>query len=136
MSAKIAANSGGLSKAAYEKIWGCGECTPSLLCLGQISVKASCVPAGVLVEVYATILHYAPCYTGPAGELFKQFGLCMAHIVKRVQSLIDSGVKSHFRKIEVPKILRTSSKHAEEPNVQIALKIKQALLGTFLTEKK
>ena len=25
---------------------------------------------------------------------------------------------------------------AEEPNVQIALKIKQALLGTFLTEKK
>ena len=28
--------------------------------------KAFCVPAGVLVEVYATTLHYAPCHTDPA----------------------------------------------------------------------
>ena len=29
-------------------------------------VKAFRVPAGVLVEVYATTLHYAPCHTDPA----------------------------------------------------------------------
>ena len=29
-------------------------------------VKACRVPAGVLVEVYATTLHYAPCHTDPA----------------------------------------------------------------------
>ena len=28
-------------------------------------VKAFCVPKGVLVEVYATSLHYAPCHTDP-----------------------------------------------------------------------
>ena len=33
---------------------------------GQLNtekVKAFCVPAGVVVEVYATTLHYAPCHT-------------------------------------------------------------------------
>ena len=29
-------------------------------------VKAFRVPAGTLVEVYATTLHYAPCHTNPA----------------------------------------------------------------------
>ena len=31
-----------------------------------VKVKAFRVPAGVLVEVYATTLHYAPCHTDPA----------------------------------------------------------------------
>ena len=35
-------------------------------CLDTAKVKAFRVPAGVLVEVYATTLHYAPCHTDPA----------------------------------------------------------------------
>ena len=31
--------------------------------LNTEKVKAFCVPAGVVVEVYATTLHYAPCHT-------------------------------------------------------------------------
>lgn len=31
--------------------------------LSTHKVKAFCVPAGVVVEVYATTLHYAPCHT-------------------------------------------------------------------------
>lgn len=34
--------------------------------LDTAKVKAFRVPAGVLVEVYATTLHYAPCHTDPA----------------------------------------------------------------------
>lgn len=34
--------------------------------LDTSKVKAFRVPAGVLVEVYATTLHYAPCHTDPA----------------------------------------------------------------------
>lgn len=34
--------------------------------LDTARVKAFRVPAGVLVEVYATTLHYAPCHTDPA----------------------------------------------------------------------
>ena len=34
--------------------------------LDTACVKAFRVPAGVLVEVYATTLHYAPCHTDPA----------------------------------------------------------------------
>lgn len=34
--------------------------------LDTARVKAFQVPAGVLVEVYATTLHYAPCHTDPA----------------------------------------------------------------------
>lgn len=34
--------------------------------LDTASVKAFKVPAGVLVEIYATTLHYAPCHTDPA----------------------------------------------------------------------
>ena len=34
--------------------------------LDTSKVKAFLVPAGVLVEVYATTLHYAPCHTNPA----------------------------------------------------------------------
>lgn len=34
--------------------------------LDTATVKAFRVPAGVLVEVYATSLHYAPCHTDPA----------------------------------------------------------------------
>lgn len=34
--------------------------------LDTAKVKAFQVPAGVLVEVYATTLHYAPCHTDPA----------------------------------------------------------------------
>ena len=34
--------------------------------LNTAKVKAFRVPAGVLVEVYATTLHYAPCHTDPA----------------------------------------------------------------------
>ena len=34
--------------------------------LDTAKVKAFRVPAGVLVEVYATSLHYAPCHTDPA----------------------------------------------------------------------
>ena len=34
--------------------------------LDTTKVKAFRVPAGVLVEVYATTLHYAPCHTDPA----------------------------------------------------------------------
>ena len=34
--------------------------------LDTAKVKAFCVPAGVLVEVYATTLHYAPCHTDAA----------------------------------------------------------------------
>ena len=34
--------------------------------LDTATVKAFRVPAGVLVEVYATTLHYAPCHTDPA----------------------------------------------------------------------
>ena len=34
--------------------------------LDTATVKAFCAPAGVLVEVYATALHYAPCHTDPA----------------------------------------------------------------------
>ncbi len=33
--------------------------------LGTAKVKAFRVPAGTLVEVYATTLHYAPCHTDP-----------------------------------------------------------------------
>ncbi len=33
--------------------------------LDTAKVKAFCVPAGVLVEVYATTLHYAPCHVHP-----------------------------------------------------------------------
>lgn len=35
-------------------------------CLDTARVKAFRVPAGVLVEVYATTLHYAPCHADPA----------------------------------------------------------------------
>ena len=35
-------------------------------CLDTSLCKAFRVPAGVLVEVYATSLHYAPCHTDPA----------------------------------------------------------------------
>ena len=35
-------------------------------CLDTAKVKAFRVPAGTLVEVYATTLHYAPCHTDPA----------------------------------------------------------------------
>ena len=35
--------------------------------LDTACVKAFRVPAGVLVEVYATTLHYAPCHTGANG---------------------------------------------------------------------
>lgn len=35
--------------------------------LNTADVKAFCVPAGVMVEVYATSLHYAPCQTTPDG---------------------------------------------------------------------
>ena len=34
-------------------------------CFDTAKVKAFRVPAGVLVEVYATSLHYAPCHTDP-----------------------------------------------------------------------
>ena len=34
--------------------------------LDTANVKAFCVPKGVLVEVYATTLHYAPCHTDAA----------------------------------------------------------------------
>ncbi|MCC8075662.1 MAG: DUF4867 family protein [Clostridiales bacterium] len=34
--------------------------------LDTADVKAFRVPAGVMVEVYATTLHYAPCHTDPA----------------------------------------------------------------------
>lgn len=34
--------------------------------LDTARVKAFRVPAGVLVEVYATTLHYAPCHTDPS----------------------------------------------------------------------
>ena len=34
--------------------------------LDTAKVKAFRVPAGTLVEVYATTLHYAPCHTDPA----------------------------------------------------------------------
>ena len=34
--------------------------------LDTSKVKAFRVPAGVLVEIYATTLHYAPCHTDPA----------------------------------------------------------------------
>lgn len=33
--------------------------------LNTAKVKAFLVPAGILVEVYATTLHYAPCHTDP-----------------------------------------------------------------------
>ena len=35
--------------------------------LDTATCKAFCVPAGVMVEVYATTLHYAPCQTGDNG---------------------------------------------------------------------
>lgn len=34
--------------------------------LDTAKVKAFMVPAGVLVEIYATTLHYAPCHTDPS----------------------------------------------------------------------
>ena len=34
--------------------------------LDTAKVRAFCVPAGMMVEVYATTLHYAPCHTDPA----------------------------------------------------------------------
>ena len=34
--------------------------------LDTAKVRAFRVPAGVLVEVYATTLHYAPCHADPA----------------------------------------------------------------------
>lgn len=35
--------------------------------LDTATCKAFCVPAGTMVEVYATTLHYAPCQTSDAG---------------------------------------------------------------------
>ena len=40
------------------------ECERGML--DTAKVKAFHVPAGVLVEIYATTLHYAPCHTDPA----------------------------------------------------------------------
>ena len=52
--------------------------------LDTAKVKAFRVPAGVLVEVYATSLHYAPCHTDPA----KGF---------RVMVALPAGTNTDFR---------------------------------------
>ena len=43
--------------------------------LDTAKVKAFCVPAGVMVEVYATTLHYAPCHVDPAKGFHVMVGL-------------------------------------------------------------
>ncbi|MGI6118768.1 MAG: DUF4867 family protein [Bilifractor sp.] len=43
--------------------------------LDTSAVRAFRVPAGVLVEVYATTLHYAPCHTDPARGFRVMVGL-------------------------------------------------------------
>ena len=58
--------------------------------LDTAKVKAFCVPAGVLVEVYATTLHYAPCHT----DATKGFRVLVA-LPKGTNTAMPAGFKAN-----------------------------------------
>ena len=60
--------------------------------LDTAKVKAFLVPAGVLVEVYATTLHYAPCHADPARGF-------------RVMIALPDGTNSDYRPVNQANVL-------------------------------